>query len=271
MKLSEINIYPVKSLSGVSVKSAEIDAYGLQYDRKWMLIDEHNKFLSQRSFPKMAMLKTALSDNNLIISSNQLPVGEVQIPLDPFKYEQIIKVDIWDDRVDAWRLSNAYDQWFSNALQTNCRLVYMPSSSKRLVDTRYAKKEEIVGFADGFPFMLIGEASLQDLNNRLSTPVPMARFRPNLVVEGSSPYDEDQWHIINIGNNRFEVAKPCSRCTVTTIDIETATPGREPLKTLATYRTFGKKVMFGQNLLCQFGGGINVGDELNVLSFKYTG
>jgi uncharacterized protein len=270
MNLSEINIYPVKSLTGVSVKSAKIDSYGLQYDRKWMLIDKDNKFLSQRSFPKMALLKTALTYNNLVISSNQIPVENLNIPLDPTTHEEMIKVSIWDDNVDAWRLSSEYDQWFTSALQTNCRLVYLPSASQRLVNTRYAKNEEIVGFADGFPFMLIGEGSLNDLNNRLSTPVPMARFRPNLVVQGSSPFSEDHWHIINIGKSRFEVVKPCSRCTVTTIDLETAIPGKEPLKTLAAYRTQGKKVMFGQNLLCQHGESVTVGEEVNVLSFKYA-
>lgn len=233
-----------------------------------MLVDQDNKFLSQRTFPKMALLHTALADGLLCIYSEKLPVNALRIPLEPETFEEEISVEIWNDKVMAWRLSTEYDQWFSNTLHTDCRLVYMPAGSKRLVDPGFALNDDIVGFADSFPFLLIGEGSLQDLNRRLEVPVPMKRFRPNLVVSGSEPFAEDEWHIIKIGGSRFKVAKPCARCSVITIETQTATRTKEPLKTLQTYRVSGSKVMFGQNLLCLDGKQVKVGEKLDVLSFK---
>ncbi len=270
MHLSEINIYPVKSLAGISLKESPIDSYGLRYDRKWMLIGEDNTFISQRTFPKMALLKTAIDLNHLKIFSDQLPVGELKIDLIPQAYEEQIKVNIWEDQVMSWRLSAAFDHWFSQALDIDCRLVYMPSVTKRKVNSKFAHANEIVGFADDFPFLLISEASLQDLNSRLPKPVPMKRFRANLIIANKEPYAEDLWHIIKIGDNHFEVAKPCARCSVTTVDTETALRGKEPLSTLATYRSVGNKVMFGQNLLCQQGESLKVGDQVEVISLKQT-
>lgn len=268
MVLSEINIYPVKSLAGISLPSCSIEDYGLRYDRKWMLIDEHNQFLSQRTIPIMALIKTSLSEDFLEIFVDKMPKEHLKVPLVPDQFVEEIEVTIWHDQVKAWHLAPVFDQWFSELLNVNCRLVYMPSTSQRLVDPRFAHQQEIVGFADGFPFLLIGEGSLQDLNNRLQEPVPMHRFRPNLVIAGTKPYDEDLWNIINIGTSRFEVAKPSARCSVITIDNQTAVRGKEPLKTLSEYRVKDNKVMFGQNLLCQQGSQLSVGDKVEVISYK---
>lgn len=268
MYLSEINIYPIKSLAGIAVQEWPIDNYGLQYDRKWMLVDDDGIFLSQRSLPKMTHLKTAIKANELKIYSEKLTDKDLFIPLNPSSFQEKVEVTIWKDKVTAWHLSQNYDQWFSQALALNCRLVYMPSETERLVDARFARQKETVGFADDFPFLLIGEGSLEDLNRRLQVPVPMARFRPNFVISGAPPYAEDEWHIINIGENRFEVAKPSARCSVTTVDLQTAQRGKEPLKTLASYRTVGGKVMFGQNLLCKSGKVVKQGDKVAIISAK---
>ena len=268
MVLSEINIYPVKSLAGISLTASSIEDYGLRYDRKWMLIDEHNQFLSQRTIPIMALIKTSLSEDYLEIFVEKMPKEHLRVPLVPERFVEEIEVTIWNDKVMAWHLNTLFDQWFSELLNVNCRLVYMPSTTQRLVDPRFAHQREIVGFADGFPFLLIGEGSLKDLNSRLQEQVPMHRFRPNLVISGTEPYAEDFWNIIFIGSSRFEVAKPSARCSVITIDNQTAERGKEPLKTLSTYRVKDNKVMFGQNLLCQQGSQVNIGDKVEIISYK---
>ncbi|MDO1451223.1 MOSC domain-containing protein [Rhodocytophaga aerolata] len=265
LSLSAIYIYPIKSLGGIAVSSALIEETGLQYDRRWMLVDAQNQFMTQRKFAKMALLKVSIEEDQLWVTAPDVP--PLTIPFVP-QTSEILSVTVWDDTCQSIVVSKEANEWFSSALQQECKLVYMPDTTLRKVDERYAKNKEIVSFADGYPFLLIGEASLADLNSRLAQPVPMNRFRPNLVVNTIEPFVEDTWKTITIGESVFHVVKPCARCILTTIDQQTGKAGKEPLKTLSTYRTFNNKVWFGQNLLSDNADGIkiHIGSPVTVLS-----
>lgn len=265
MHISEIHIYPVKSLRGISLTEAKVEDRGLQFDRRWMLVDEKNKFLTQREFPKMATINIAIDEEKLIATASE---SEIFIPPMPESNDKA-SVKIWTSSVKANVYPAVVNDWFSEILETNCRLVLMPDESKRKVNPFYAvrKFQDTVSFADGYPFMLIGEGSLADLNSRLEIPLPMNRFRPNFVVAGFEPFAEDRWKKIKIGETVFHVVKPCARCVITTIDQSTGkSGGKEPLKTLAAYRNKGGKVMFGQNLIAETCGGVKIGDEIEILS-----
>jgi len=268
MVLSEINIYPIKSLSGISLKSAAVEKRGLQFDRRWMLIDEKQNFLTQRNFPKMATVGVEILENGLRVSQSN---HESVIPFEP-NTNKTESVKIWSNKCRAQVYEDKINEWFSDALETNCRLVLMPAETKRKVNYFYAvHKDDVVGFADAYPFLLIGENSLTDLNSRLENPVPMNRFRPNFVVSGADAFAEDSWTRIRIGDVVFYLVKPCARCVVTTIDQSTGVKqGVEPLKTLASFRipkrSIKKKILFGQNLIAEdIGKIVNVGDAVEVL------
>lgn len=263
--LSELYIYPIKSLGGVSVQQAFVTERGLQHDRRWMLIDEMGRFLTQREHPLMALLQVEIGANELIINHKKEVVSPLEVPFETPLGDRV-QVQIWDDEVEAHLLSEEFDVWFTNAIGFPCSLVYMPDDSFRKVDADYARNQEITSFSDAYPFLLIGQSSLDDLNTRLEKPVPINRFRPNLVFSGGLPYEEDTFYEFWVGTNQFFGVKPCARCVLTTVDQATAQKGNEPLRTLATYRTKNNKVLFGQNLLPGTLGIIRVGDEIEVMS-----
>ncbi|MDD1626521.1 MAG: MOSC domain-containing protein [Methylococcaceae bacterium] len=259
--LSAITLYPVKSLAGISVTSWPVIKTGLLYDRKWMLIDADRQFLSQRKLPKMALIKTALTDRHLILSASGME--DLSLPLMPMDGD-IISSTIWHDQCDARSVSREADQWLSYFLKLDCRLVYKPDEMIRQVDPRYAYDTDNVAFADGFPFLMISENSLVSLNQEMQLNLPMARFRPNLVISGCAPYAEDSWREISIGTIDFRLTKPCSRCSVPAIDPETAQTGKEPLTTLNRIRKWENKIYFGQNALHNQSGILTVGDTVQV-------
>jgi uncharacterized protein YcbX len=265
--LSAITLYPVKSLAGISVSSWPVIKTGLLYDRKWMLIDADRQFLSQRKLPKMALIKTALTDRHLILSASGME--DLSLPLMPMDGD-IISSTIWHDQCDARSVSREADQWLSYFLKLDCRLVYKPDEMIRQVDPRYAYDTDNVAFADGFPFLMISENSLVSLNQEMQLNLPMARFRPNLVISGCAPYAEDSWREISIGTIDFRLTKPCSRCSVPAIDPETAQTGKEPLTTLNRIRKWENKIYFGQNALHNQSGILTVGDtvQVNVTGIK---
>lgn len=268
MFLSEINIYPVKSLGGIGLQDSQVEERGLQFDRRLMLVDEKNEFLTQREYPKMATILLKIAEDGLIASNSG---NEISIPFEPDSDEKAM-VKIWNSRVKAIIYGDEINEWFSRLLKTNCRLVSMPEDTKRKVNPFYAvrKFKDIVSFADGYPFLLIGENSLADLNEKLEKPLPMNRFRPNLVIKDSEAFAEDSWKKIKIGNTIFHVVKPCARCVMTTIEQSTGEKnGQEPLKTLAKYRNQNGKVLFGQNLIAENAGEIlKVGDRVEILETK---
>ncbi len=273
MYLSEINIYPIKSLAGISLKESKIERRGLEFDRRWLLIDEHNKFLTQREFPKMATVKVEILDDGLQVLYEG---SHLLIPFKPPTDETEI-VKIWSNRCPAKIYEDAVNEWFSDVLQTNCRLAVMPEETQRKVNYFYkVKTDDHVSFADAHPFLIIGENSLADLNSRLENDLPMNRFRPNFVVSDSEAFAEDSWKKIKIGETVFHGVKPCARCVITTIEQTTGEKqGVEPLKTLAKFRipkrSIKKKILFGQNLIAECEGDIlRVGDMIEVLETKQS-
>lgn len=268
MHISEINIYPIKSLGGISVESAAVEERGLALDRRWMLIDEGKNFITQREVPAMATVALSVVAGSLRAAMN----GEfIDIPPRPAE-DKTGRVKIWSSSVRAAFYDEPVNSWFSERLGIECSLVRMPESSKRAVNPFYAvrKFDDTVSFADGYPFMLIGGASLEDLNSRLPRPLPMNRFRPNFAVAGSEAFGEDTWKKIRIGETVFHVVKPSERCVITTVDqARGEKAGPEPLKTLNEFRNKNGKLLFGQNLIADSAGGtLKVGDAVEVLESK---
>lgn len=267
--LSEIWIYPIKSLGGIRLQKASLTEQGLQWDRRWMLLDENGEFLTQRQFPEMALLDVSLQPDSLQVIHRHKPLPPLEIPLELKMPAEVLDAPIWDDSSKAYVVSQEANRWFSEALGRTCRLVFMPDEGERMVTGKTSGRQQKVSFADGYPILLIGQASLDDLNSRLKEPVPMNRFRPNLVFTGGTPFEEDGWHSFAIGCKQFWAEKPCARCVVTTIDQETAKKNKkEPLATLATYRNLNQKLLFGQNLLYEATGTLEEGDIIEVKTSK---
>ncbi len=265
MHLSALYVYPVKSLGGIALTESVVEERGLQHDRRWMLIDRDHTFLTQRNYPQMALLQTALLADGLEIAVKHT-TQRILIPYEPQTDEKMM-VNIWSDHCQAIVVSPEVNTFLSDFLHINCQLVYMPDTTKRQVDSRYAVADNYTSFSDGYPFLMIGQASLDDLNARLAEAVPMNRFRPNLVVSGTEPYAEDEWHEVRVGETSFFGVKPCARCNIPTIDQETAKAGKEPLKTLTTYRNSHNRILFGQNMVFgRNGTKIKVGDRIEVIS-----
>lgn len=268
MTLSEIYIYPIKSLSGIKLNEALVEERGLQHDRRWLLINTENQFLSQRSNAEMALIDVQISETGLKVQHRQkASLGVLEIPFQP-QTSTSINVTVWDDTISATIVNEASNNWFSEALGSEVRLAFMPNSSLRPADSKYAPFENNVSFADGYPYLVIGQSSLDDLNNRLDNQISMLRFRPNFVVTGGLPYEEDHWYEFEIGNLSFLGVKPCARCVMPTIDPETALKGKEPLLTLNSYRKLNNKIFFGQNVLAKNYGTLKVGDDVKILSRK---
>ena len=266
LTVSELFIYPIKSLGGIAVSSALVTDRGLQYDRRWMLVDDSNTFLSQREIAAMALFHIAIKEEGLLVTHSSNGAAII-IPFEPATQE-VLTVEVWSDHRKAIVVSHEANQWFSNQLGIRCKLMYMPDVVKRRVDTRYAIDKEIVSFADGYPMLLIGQSSLDDLNNRLQGKLTMQRFRPNIVFTGGEPYEEDCLEAFTINDIHFFGVKLCARCIIPTINPHTATKGKEPLRTLTTYRMKNNKIYFGQNLVHQGNGVINVGDTIEVIKRK---
>lgn len=266
--LSGLHIYPIKSLGGISLTEAKVELMGLQYDRRWMLIDEKGTFISQRKYPALALLQVSIANGKLLISHKQKPEQRIDFDLSEHTGE-LIPVSIWDDQCQAMEVSQKVSLWFSSFMEQPVRLVHIPDNEKRYVDPNYAQQQEIVGFADGYPFLMISQASLEGLNKQLHQPVPMDRFRPNFVFTGGVAHLEDEFDTFELGNILFKAVKPCARCVLTTIDQHTGLKSAEPLKTLASYRTQNNKVMFGQNLIHSGEGTIHIGDELIIRNWKH--
>ncbi|MFD0794110.1 MOSC domain-containing protein [Mucilaginibacter litoreus] len=264
LRVSQLIIYPIKSLGGIHLNNAKVTSRGLEHDRRWMLIDENHRFLSQREHAQLALYTVQLINEGLKVTFR--PDGSsIVVPFRPIKND-FIEVSIWDDTCHGQLVSNEIDAWFTAGTGINCRLVYMPDNIERPTDPRYTEKGTITSFSDAYPALLIGEESLNDLNKRLTDPVLMNRFRPNIVFSGGEPYAEDLMKHISINGMDMYGVKLCARCVLTTIDQETAEKGKDPLKTLATYRRKGNKINFGQNLVLTGNGMLNVGDEITVIS-----
>jgi len=262
LELSSLNTYPIKSAGGVALSQSQVTARGLLHDRRWLVCDRNGEFLTQRTLPKMALIQVEIGDT-LRLSMSDNAYAALELPLVPTAAAPM-RVEVWGDICMAWSMGGAAAQWLSDALGVDCQLVYMPESTQRPVD--HGRFDMPNSFADAYPFLLLSEASLADLNGRLDQPVSMNRFRPNLVVKGCEPFAEDDWRQIKIGEITFDVVKACARCSIPGLEQSTGKQGKEPLKTLATYRRWEQAIWFGQNLLARGGGVLQVGDAVEIIS-----
>lgn len=265
-ELSEIWIYPIKSTRGFRVAQADVEAEGLAYDRRWMLVDEEGHFMTARTHPQLLQIETQLEDGMLRISSPNQP--SIRIPLHPSE-ENIQDVEIWGRSCKGISVQSDVSEWMSSYIGVTCALVRTSSAQPRQMKPSHVLQGlGHVSFADAFPLLLISEASLEELNRRAGTTLSMERFRPNWVVRGCEPFEEDMWSTFQVGSIQAWGGKLCDRCVLTTIDPGTGQKGREPLATLATFRKWNNRVYFGLNVAPSSYGMVREGDRIHSVQLK---
>lgn len=262
LTVSELAIYPVKSMRQVPLQAATIDMGGLKHDRRWMVVDADNRMITQRQQSRLCLVQPGLHINGISLSAPGMDGLMLDIP----DGKDARTVSVWNDRCNAYDAGDSAAAWLSGFLGLECRLVYFPDEEIRTVDQDYAGQGDRTAFSDGFPLLLISQASLDDLNDRMDEAVPMSRFRPNLVVSGCEPFAEDSWKQLKVGGLMLRVVKPCSRCIIPSIDIDTAERGQEPTRTLIAYRKRDRKIFFGQNVIIDGEGEITKGMAVEVLA-----
>lgn len=284
MHISEINVYPIKALKAIPVERAVVETRGLRGDRRMVLTDSEGNFLTQRKYPQLAAISVAPNGSGITVSAE----GAAPLSIEPLTSGERCRVTVWASESEALAYGNDINNWFSGLLGFEARLFYMPDDAGRPVNERFNKGGDLVSFADGYPLLLTGEASLADVNKKLvekagnsTAAIPMNRFRPSIVVAGAEAFGEDRWLRLRVGNTVFRAGKPAGRCVVTTIDQQSGiSTGKEPLKTLASYRlaknimpgrfeSLGlrpESVVFGLNLIPEaYGAVIRIGDEVEIL------
>ena len=261
--LSTLTFYPIKACRGFDVPAANVERMGLQLDRRMMVVTPEGGFLTQREYPKLALVTPTLNDDNLTLSAPNYE--SIRVAIQRTGTPQ--PVNIWKSRgVHAIDQGEEAAQWFSDWLGARVHLVHIADGFLRKVNADYAvNADDHTGFADGYPILIASEEGLADLNSRLETSVPMNRFRPNVVVKGCEPFAEDTWKRIRIGAVELAVVKPCARCVVTTIDKDTLAQSKEPLKTLNSFRKQGNGAMFGQNVIPLNEGRLELGMNVEVI------
>ena len=264
-RVSRLFVYPIKSCRGIAVDRVELGPRGFGWDRRYLLVDAAGGFLSQRRHPHMALIETAFADDGLVVRAPDRAPLDLPRSLDPSRHETC-RVKVWNDTVEALLAASEVNLWFSEVMGFACGLVHLADHQHRPLHRAEAAFDDELSFADAAPVLMISEASLTELNRRLTTPVGMNRFRPNLVVTADSPHAEDGWRSLTIGEVRLDVAWPCSRCVLTTVDPATGVkdPANEPMRTLQGYRRRDRQVYFGQNLIPRAPGTITVGAECAV-------
>lgn len=260
IRVTDLIIYPVKSLQGVHLQKANVLEKGFEYDRRWMIVDSRNRFITQRTHPQLSQISVTMQNEEIHLSHNN-----TGITLEVSNNSSTEICQVWQDEIQGIKATSSINHWISEILGESGFLVHFPEQNSRPVNPKRAKNNENVSLADGYPYLIISQESLDDLNSRIEAPVPMNRFRPNIVVEGGAAYGEDEWRGMKIGDVPFYGTHPCKRCVFTTIDQETGEKGVEPLKTLATYRRDGSEIIFGLNTLAKSIGEIKVGDSLVLL------
>ena len=262
--ISSLIYYPIKACRGLEVEAACVERMGLEHDRRMMLVTPEGEFLTQREYPRLALVTPKLQNGSLELSApgyDSLQLG-IQTSGTP------VSVNIWKSKgVHAIDQGEEATQWFSDWLGTEVRLVHFADGYIRRVNEQWAvRADDHTGFADGYPILLTSEEGLADLNAHLEKPVPMNRFRPNIVVRGCEPFAEDRWNRIRVGDVELAVVKPCARCVVTTIDKETLETSKEPLRTLGKYRKQELGAIFGQNVIPLNEGRLRLGMTVEILS-----
>ncbi len=262
MRVTGLYVYPLKSARGLRLEEASMDPFGIVGDRRWCLLGEDGKVITQRDCPALATLDVQPTEQGIEIRGSGREPLRVSRPAPD---HEILAVAVWRDRTKGAAAGADADAWLEDFLERPCRLLYMRSATCRQVSLDYGRPGDRVSFADGYPLLLTSEASLTELNRRLDTAVPMDRFRPNLVIDGREPFAEDGWARIRVGSTVFRVVKPCARCIVTTTDQKTGARGQEPLRSLALFRNTGGRVLFGENLIHDGPGPVRPGDRVEVL------
>ncbi|MEM1401991.1 MAG: MOSC N-terminal beta barrel domain-containing protein [Pseudomonadota bacterium] len=260
LTLFEIYRYPIKSTRGHAVSEATMDCFGIAGDRRWMVVDEAGDFVTQRNHAQLALLKATPTNGGLRLSMSGRDT-EVAIPATT---DERLPVVVWGDTVSAQMADDASNAWLSDQLGMSMRLAYLPDDGQRPVDRDYSDGE-LVNFADGFPLLVITQSALDALNEKLDAPVPMNRFRPNLVIAGAPAHAEDEWQEIAIGEARVRLVKPCSRCVIPSIDQDTTERDSQINRVLAKYRRRDGQIFFGMNALASAGERFRVGGEVRVL------
>jgi uncharacterized protein YcbX len=265
LTVQDLRIHPVKALRGYARETVSVAPWGIETDRRWMVVRPDGRFLTQRDFPAMARITAEATATGLVLSAEGRDAVAVAFP--DAATRALRQVTVWSDTVPALDAGPEAAAWLSTALEEACGLVYLADTRARPVDPEYGQPDDHAAFSDGFPVLLTTMASLKALNAALPEAIPMNRFRPNIVVDGAAPWAEDRWRRIRIGTIVFRVAKPCARCIVTTIDQHSgARPDKsEPLKTLSRIRRTAEGVIFGQNLIPETQGRIAVGDRVEIL------
>lgn len=263
--VTSLHIYPIKSFGGVQLESSEIELSGLKFDRSWMLVDPSGEFMTQRSDSRLALFRIEMRNEGMLVSHPGN--GRCFVPYQASGVSR--QATVWKNVCEAQQVNEEVDQWFSETLGQPCSLVRQVETFRRQTSLDYTKPGDYTRFADAFQILVAGEASLADLNSRLEKPLSMNRFRANIIVSGSTAFEEDSWSRFQLGGTEYRFAKICGRCGVTTTDQETAETGVEPLKTLATYRKFDKNVYFGAYFVPESKGIVHVGDCLEVISLNF--
>ncbi|MGV3623520.1 MAG: MOSC domain-containing protein [Archangium sp.] len=260
MKLLRAFIYPVKSLRGIEVSSLQLDALGPAGDRRWMVVDEKNRFVTQRSVPAMATVQPTISAGELKLQRDGASVLIHEPPLDGPR----LTVTVWKDTFEALDAGDDAAEWLSDQLKTTVRLVHFAPDVRRDVDPKYAPHAQ-TSFSDGYPLLITNEASLDALNSQLPSAIPMERFRPNLVVRAEQPWAEDRWSRLIIDGVTFDGVKTCARCVMINTDQRTGEKpdGNVPLERLTeVHGVEGRGAIFGMNLVHRGTGTVRVGSEV---------
>jgi uncharacterized protein YcbX len=268
MLIESLHVYPIKSIAGLACDRCEVTARGLQDDRRYLLIDRDGQFITGRTQPDLVLVSARRHNNAWHIDAPRMPTLHL---VKPAANTPPVPLRIWRDDVTGTPVSEKADRWFSEYLGIDCRLVYQNATDVRHVHPANGTREnDEVSFADGYPVLLIGSASLTDLNQKLATPVAMSRFRTNIVASTATAFEEDDWQRVRIGEVEFDVVKRCARCVFTTVDPLSGQRDAtgEPLATLRSYRLDkGERgVMFGVNLVPRGTGVIETGTPIEVLA-----
>ncbi|MEZ4887192.1 MAG: MOSC domain-containing protein [Chitinophagales bacterium] len=263
-KITELYVYPIKSLGGISLQTSKLTPKGLEYDRRWLLTDSNGQFITQRNMPSLVFFKTALAQNGIVVSHKNSDKDLFVPARSADAKDRRMKVVIWDDVVNAVVESEEINDWFSKLMGFEVYLVFIPDGERRVVHNH---PDAEINFPDAAPYLFLSQTALDYLNGQLEQKIPINRFRANVIFEGGSPHIEDNWQTFKIGEAEFEAIKNCGRCQVITTNQETAEVGKEPLRTLATYRKEGQRILFGRyfKLKGKQHFEVKIGDEVEVL------
>ncbi len=259
MHLSEIVVYPVKSLGGIQLSEAKVIQSGLEYDRRWLLIDQENRFVSQRTMPVLTTLAVQIRDKAIYVHEKQNETNGIEIPW-TLTSEQPVTVTVWDDQIQSYQYPNHINQWFSNYLNKPVRLVKMSAEKPRTKQLQVAPYNSTMSYADGYPFLVLSKASVEKISQEIGEQIDIRQFRANLIIDGCEAFAEDQLQEFSISDVHFQMVKPCKRCQVIGIHQDTGVSSKEPIRYLSKTRKQGNHIIFGMNAALIKEGTIHVGD-----------